>query len=38
VCLKLGERQPAYRRFAWVGFAVTALAIVSLILRTRTVA
>ena len=35
VCLKLAERHPAYRRFAWIGFAVTALAIVNMVLRSR---
>ena len=36
VCLKLGERRPGLRRFAWVGFAATASSIVRLILTART--
>jgi hypothetical protein len=36
ICLKIGEQRPAWRRIAWVGFAVTALAIVlALLLRQR---
>jgi hypothetical protein len=33
LCLKLGERQPALKRFARLGFAVTAIAIVSVLFR-----
>ena len=31
-CFELGKRQPAYRRFAWVGFAVTAVSVVRMLL------
>lgn len=33
LCLKLGERRPALKRFARLGFAVTAIAIVSVLFR-----
>ncbi len=33
LCLKLGERRPALKRFARLGFAVTAIAILLVLLR-----
>ena len=33
LCLKLGERRPALKRFARLGFAVMAIAIVAVLIR-----
>jgi hypothetical protein len=35
VILKVGERRPAVRRLAYIGFAVTAISIVTVLLRKR---
>jgi hypothetical protein len=33
LCLKLAERWPPFKRVAWVGFGLTALAIAGVLLR-----